>query len=538
MAILSCANSTGAAPPIAAHAGDDGPSDAVTAARDADYFLRHEKNFSRAIREARWAVAQSPTTSRYHRTLANALICRASSVARAASYIARFHQDQERFAADLEVWTKAQETGEAAQDPIPKAEEVTGTLSSGLGATTGSSWDEQYRKTEAIIQAAEARLRKIHTDRLGPGSPRPEPPVLRTLDDGQPFDLTKEEAAEEVRQLTQEAASEYDLAISSATNDREKAEADESAAWGMLLVVGLPETSPTEKAPVRELILARIREATRLDAKQPRYWQGLGDLTIRLARLQGLTPDDDIVHAYERVEALTHGSHPDLDMRIVDVLAPPDSPVREDRAARALRILEKLYRREHEDAFPLDRAALILLKTDFAPAEKAARMPENERKALELIERANQRSPRIATYQEAVPPDMAGAFARNSWSVWYQERAVGALAQSIITCYSLPEGSEDKFKLRLLHEMVGMGAGVRSMASNDPRSWSTVDANFERAAMSAWRLSFPKLVTLLAKTGDEVGSKAVATEWYRIQLEFRTWNDQSQSDARFGYGKY
>ena len=107
-----------------------------------------------------------------------------------------------------------------------------------------------------------------------------------------------------------------------------------------------------------------------------------------------------------------------------------------------------------------------------------------------------------------------------------------------MSCYCLPEGSEDKFKLRVLHEMVEVGTSIRSMVGDDPRSWSTADVNFDKAALAVWRLSFPKLIALPEKTGDEAGSKAAATEWNRFQLEFRTWSDQSLSDAQFGYGKY
>jgi tetratricopeptide (TPR) repeat protein len=187
--------------------------------------LKQGKRFENAIAALEKLVQEAPDNRSYALTLGCAYLCRAASIAHAASQWDAFQQDKAKYQQWLQEWQAAQKE----------------------------------------------RSHPKH------GAPKPQPPVLRTVDDGKAFILTKAEAAQSFLACTAKAKAALDRASALSTDAPMQGEMEYVRGWAILMerrfgwqVVKEPEL------PVWKDALEAFQKATQLMPRQARYWESLG----------------------------------------------------------------------------------------------------------------------------------------------------------------------------------------------------------------------------------------------------------------------
>ena len=191
--------------------------------------LQRGRNYERATSLLQAAVRSEPQNRTYQIALGCALASRAASLALAASRLRYIEEDQAKYKTLTTAWEIAQKD----------------------------------RKSPAF------------------GKPHPLPPVLRTKDDGLPFTLTKEAAAQGFKQRALAAQSAWDAALRLSSQPYQKSEALSVRGWGQRLLRRFGHNViKDEELPDNKTIVEDFEAASKIAHRDARIWESLGDARL------------------------------------------------------------------------------------------------------------------------------------------------------------------------------------------------------------------------------------------------------------------
>ncbi len=344
--------------------------------------LRDGRTFEKAAAHFLLASQKEPTNPKHQSALGCALASRAASLSRAALYTNSLAQQQADYPADLKKW----EEGRA-------------------------DW-EIYKTTSPQVYAHQE-----YEDRKPVAPPSYQ---FMTKDDKAPFRLTQSETAARLSDLSQKAQEAWKKGVDLSKTSDEKAQALYVQAWGLTVLRwslavfsdkgAIDETSPMNDAnngkntkplantPTAASAMQAIEEAARLDEKNARYAQSVGDMAEEADKAKAFA-------AYEKAVVLAPKDRNLLYLMYQKTAAPAEKKgetalsetfqkaelQKPDDALLAVPLgyLHRAQARDRSNAWPLyEEASLLFRLAPYAMMGGSARRdatPEQKQAAIDSV---------------------------------------------------------------------------------------------------------------------------------------------------------
>jgi tetratricopeptide (TPR) repeat protein len=394
----------------------------------------------------------------------------------------------------------------------------------GASLKNASAKAVSYATATASYGKRYAAWERAQTDKTSPfylDAP-PAPPVPPTTrDDNKPFTLTLEQVTQRLRELSEQALTEWDAALAAARTDEERAHIHYVRGWGRILIQDYrmaPASSPASPMDAEKEFQAAIE----LAPNTALYWQSLGDSHIVLVGDARQESNKKAIAAYEK--ALK------LDRRSAGLWFATYRLQQRNGDKTALETLQKAAAANPSDAIYSYFLADLYLKRYAAKAKTTTKtVARNETESdpdpdlaagIAALERGNKGLFRPLPYATAIPKILA--------PLYPVESGANLLIEDFVLLVPIHTGMGVKTYLATGDTAGAMSAAQASVTFSDRILEFTrtqpvryLDSLLWQFSMSAIGTSYRSQIEALTASGDSVGAANVQAKMEELTTQTR-----------------
>ena len=458
--------------------------------------LKQGRNFEKAIALLQTALQSEPNNGLDHLALGCAYACRAAAIGDAFVRLPRFEQDKEKYKQWQAAWEVAQ------KDPNNPA----------------------YKQ------------------------PTPKPPVLKTKDDDRPFTLTPEATTKTYLELAVKAQAEWDKTLALSTTPMQHGEALYTQGWGKSLLrkfnygIVKEEKPPKEKGgplPTEKQIVEDFDAATKINPKDARFWQSLGDalrgknwyrktaaeLALSTTAYQkSLAIDDRNSILWYRLYQLNRKEKPELAEDAIRHAAQASG----DNAYFTYQFAGTLLAQTRYSSFPGPYQIIEYKPENEVALKKFQSIPETnegkqrEANALAAMEQGNKMLRcKSAHYVPCLPPLLISAWNFQEDASFSEEVGETYDLDLLLTGYGRVMLRESKFEeaLRAANAIIGFGSRQVKEEMSNPSS-NIADVSHGRLSMQSVIWGYGLLQEIYGAMGNTISATQARNEYKKFEAQY------------------